>query len=1189
MDTTQELWVVLDLRGLVLQCYHSGTDHDAAKTVDGTALKTPGHTLTNLTERYLLPLLDLAPLNRIIAVNDAGNEYRKAILPTYKATRSQPEPEVRQSLEASTKAVRELLHSLGIAQVSVAGTEADDVIAYLVGKLPGRKLLYTVDGDMVALADELTTVFLKGQPAAVFGKGDLEVLPKHLTLFKSLVGDTSDNYKGVPGFGPSAWVKLQEEYGDDGLEELAEIAETQNFHKLLQILEAEPGQHKLLQKIQNGISEWRVSYEVAKLHPELVDGRWGQEFRRLRWEKRVPSRERLQALAEATHSSYLLNDFQAFLPQQLLIQAGDWDDSVLEEAKTLFAQSRFIALDWETWAPASTSFDKASTGEYVDMFGSKIAGMGITCGANLEYTFYFQFDHADKANNIDKDHLVELLKLIPEGMPIIAHNCYFELSVLKHELDYLLPNCHDTKVMASHVDETESAGLKDLSKRWLNYNQIHYRDVIEKGKTMRDYTGQHVFKYGADDPLVTAHLYDLLQTIMYLENTWEFVRENEFPAIYQLVDSYLAGVSLDWNEVDRQHQEDAKTFSDNLQQIREVIKANQGPEEVKAGALLWCAELQQDYDGDTRLMAAQLRQLEREPQPAVRLKETNTVLWGQLASGLADDSSYAEIIEVFEEVRLRGRIGLLTKAEKAVRYEDYSETLKDPNFTWIPKAINALAASYRLPSGLTKSDMSAYLDKLDTLAIRPELVQFCADLREVAEAEKNRSKLASYGRLQERYKTIAEGSLTKSGTELNLNSPLQMQALLYGTLQLPIRLRGFEVSESRALRNLPASPQTDKDVIAAAMAYGDAPEGSWRRQVLELLMEAKKADTRIKLFYAKFPLWRHPLDDMIHPQFNSVGTETRRPSGSSPNLLQLSKKGEGAKVRRCFIPNEKLGHDLIVSLDWSAFELRLVASISGDVNMKSCYLGNDLKDVHSMVAASIAGVTYDEFMAVRKGPDKEAAKAFDDIRKTAKNVIFGSNYSIGPSKLARLLLCSVEDAKNYLEAKKAVYYGIESWKLEVKKELNNKGYVTTQFGTRKHVFNRLNNSDDGFVSYLERSTVNHIIQATAADTLKRTISNLYKAKTMQRHGAVLIAGIYDELVMGCHHSQAVSLIQEVYAEMTKMVPGVDIPMLASPSVGKNFGDQIEVLEDENQPLTDGLIQVAIAKALGTNTELQEAA
>lgn len=221
------------------------------------------------------------------------------------------------------------------------------------------------------------------------------------------------------------------------------------------------------------------------------------------------------------------------------------------------------------------------------------------------------------------------------------------------------------------------------------------------------------------------------------------------------------------------------------------------------------------------------------------------------------------------------------------------------------------------------------------------------------------------------------------------------------------------------------------------------------------MTEAKNANTRIKLFYTNLPKWKHPIDGLIHPQFNSTGTETRRPSGSAPNLLQLSKKGEGLKVRSCFLPNKKLGHDLIISCDWAAQELRVIAALSRDATMTSCYIGNTLLDVHSITAAQIMDLPYAEFIKGLKSPDDKVAKKFKDARAAAKATNFGSAYGIGSEKLARQLLCNPEKAKIFLTAKKNAYPGVENWKKIIKNDLKNNGYVKTLLGSRKHVFSKL--------------------------------------------------------------------------------------------------------------------------------------
>lgn len=1194
-----DIWVLLDLRGLVLHAYHSGTDQESPER----AVRSPNHTLDKFTNRYLLPITKLVPLNRIIAVNDAGNNFRKAIDPDYKATRKEPEPAVKAAMEASRHAIRELLHSLGVMQVSVAGTEADDVVAYLAKNLPGGKFIYTVDADLIALSGAHVQVFLKGEPHNVFRKDDIVVQPRHVTLFKSIVGDSSDNIKGVKGLGPAAWADLVDEVGEDGLDELVEIIESEDFSPLKVAAAESTG--KVLGKLVESVSDWRRSYMLAKLRPELVDSRQGKEFTRLRWEKRLPSRDRLSRLAMTAGAYWLIEDLQHLLPNQYLITAKDWDDTTLAEAKELFSKSRFISIDWESWNPYQEHF-KAADDKYVDMYGQIISGMGLTCGENLEHTFYFQFDHADEENNLDKEHLVELLDCIPDGMPIVAQNAYFERTVFMREFGYDIPNLHDTKIMASHVDESLPSGLKDMSKHWLNYNQIRYDQVVEKGKTMKDYPGHHVFQYGADDPLVTAHLYDLFYIILCLEGTWPFVERYEFPMTYVLSDAYLAGVSIDFDEVERQRAEDQATYDNNLLRIRELMVANLDEESIYRGASNWLEELMKNNLGECRFILAQAAEI---AQRKGKFSESSDLM--KIASSVITDETTLDEVTIcvknhfatlaglsYEEYGstldsmvgsiARSRAPLWKKAVEAATYEPYVESHEPSKFMWTLGKVNQLSEAYNLPAWPSITDFDAAHSFVAGLGVmKAEAANFAHTVLEcIAMPDNKRNKSAAKKALADDYMRLIPGKPKKSGTELNLDSPKQMNELFYAMLGLPIRLRSLEVSESRSARGLEGAPQANEDAILSAIAYGDAT--GWKKEVLELLLKAKKAATRIKFFYSKFPLWKHPMDGMVHPQFNSVGTETRRPTGSAPNMLQLSKKGDGVKVRRCILPNKKLGHDLIVLIDFDAQELRVTAMESGDPVLTACYVGDNKLDVHSVTAAGMAKMGYTDFVRARKGDDEKLAKLMDDIRKKAKNVNFGSIYGIGAEKLARQLLGPVEEAQEFLIAKKATYPRQEEWKVEVKNELHAKGYVTTMFGSRKHLFNKLNDSDRNLVAYYERASVNFKIQGACADILKRTLADMWRAQTLTRHGAVLVAPIYDEVAMSCHSSQAVGLVAEVLAFMCRQLPtDSPVPMLANPSLGLNFADQIEILKDADDPLTDDKILVAMDKAFGI--EQKEAA
>jgi DNA polymerase I-like protein with 3'-5' exonuclease and polymerase domains/5'-3' exonuclease len=1056
-----DTYAILDFNGCIIHSYNSGKDPDAYLE-DGKLLNTPGYGIQVLLERYILRVAAYVPLNHIIIVDDdvkpdkegKFKDFRTLHEPKYKKARREkgPSPEMKYLPELKRLAI-ELVEAMGIPYVTLANTEADDVIAYLAMNLPGEKHIYTTDGDLVALAQYPGVRIFQKLVETFNFKG---IAPKHVNLYKSLCGDSSDGYGGVSGFGQVKWDALnlaQINYLDD-------VISNKNFEKLEAAYAK--SQDKSLKILLTKQEEWILAYDIlAKLQPQRVNSKptetffdevsgltvkiKGTNFNRLNWVKRVPNRADLLAVLARAGTDYMMDVLEQFMPTQTLVTPENLN---LEEIKDQIMESRYVSLDWETYQEDNANFKKANQGKtYVDMLGSRISGMGITIGDNLEHTYYFQFDHADTENNLDKAVLLDILDSIPSDMPVVAFNSYFEISVLLAEFKATLPIMHDPMIMHKHIDElSDKHGLKDLSKRYLSYDQLHYEDVIEKEKTMRDYTGAHVFQYGADDPLVTGHLYDFFALTLNLEKSWDFVRECEFPTVQLLAESYVSGVSFDIDKAEHQLQEDKVVYDRCVSQIRTLLDDN--------------------------------------PLTYAEALHNAAVLYKADVDPFGTDSDPA----------------VHTLAE-ALKYSEYKE---------IP---------------LTGTQ-----------------------------------KIARW-----------------TGTELNLDSPLQMQRLFYGTLGLPIKIRDFKVSKTRKSKGLEGTPQVNSDAIEEAICSGDAVD--WKKEVLECFTEAKKCATRIKLYYNKFPLWVHPIDGNVHPRFQSCGTESRRPTGGSPNLLQLGKKGEGVKVRECIVPNRNKGHDLVCSIDWDGEELRVMAGLSGDANLTSCYVGDNLKDAHSIVAAQIMGCDYDVFIANRKSDDKEISKKYDDIRKAAKNVNFASAYGCGVPKLARMVKVDEDTAKMYLDAKKASYARLEEWKEEVKEDLKRDGKVTTLMGSVKHAYDYYTESAKDMQSYYERSSVNYVVQGVCADYLKSVLATLHKSRTFKRHNADLIAPIYDEIVFSCHSSQAVSLIKEIYAAMTVGIPGIPVRMLANPAVGINFGKQIEVLEDCNQILTDELIVKAINKAI----------
>jgi DNA polymerase I-like protein with 3'-5' exonuclease and polymerase domains/5'-3' exonuclease len=860
-----EFHLLMDLRGLLLKSYHSGKDPDAIRDGD-TEVNTAAFGLDVFIDRYLRPALSITAPYNIIAVHDSGNVYRKALFPAYKANRKPMEGRLKEETDKLMKLSRDLLAELGCLQAYVEGVEADDVLAYLCEKLHGDKLIYTVDEDIAQLAASEDAG--AGYGVAVirnddFIRGDLDGFPCGLiALRKSLLGDPSDGYPGVSGLGPKAFGHLVETFGLDGLAELEAIVKTQNYRELESVVA--DTQDKVLARILEQKEQWRTCYQLAILHPELCDTVRNRKLHAVKWLKRVPSREKVTELLCSTGNDHHLPLLDRFLPEFVLVT----QDNVFEQMtrlKALMEDCDTVAFDYETYDTLKNrAFVEAANGRpYVDVLSQKITGGSFAVGPNSSTVFYLSTFHKDTPN-VDPGFIATALRKAEElEKPTVAQNVAFEDAVTRVNLGHDLRYRWDTMLIQRHLDEEGEAGLKEMSWNYLGYKQATYRETLGDREDMSQLTGEEVLSYGCDDSLCTAHLLALLARKAQIEGMWNHIVENEFVAVKPLVDIYIQGVDIDYDRLAELEAKDQADLDAKLIRLRALLDENcrqQNPEAVEA--------LMEDLESVER----------------AKLK--------------AAGKSPADIQEKLDELRnyflIESQYRPLQTVKVPVEFK--------PTVVQLNKISQDLGIAASLEKATSKA-LDAYLIEAGSEDLSGRAREFLSLLggaaKELSKREgENYEKLHSFcqAAAQEGAKEV------QVGTELNFNSPKQMMALLYCMLALPIRVRTKvdKDSERAKLGFEEGGPSTSEKAFEVAIAE-DTAEGDWKREVLDSIIGINKILTRFKLYWRPYPLWRHPADGRIHPFLKASGTETRRPTGASPNLLQVSKK-DGGHVRSMFVP-----------------------------------------------------------------------------------------------------------------------------------------------------------------------------------------------------------------------------------------------------------------------------------------------
>jgi DNA polymerase I-like protein with 3'-5' exonuclease and polymerase domains len=933
---------ILDVRGLIIRAWSTGE-----KVVqDGDRkLVSWEEGVQRFYDQVLKELFDkgVSPTN-VIACWDGGNNYRLQLFPDYKKKRMAKEKsEVSAELMKTlfTKC-QDLMLSLGIKQARVHGEEADDLIALFCQRLKDCFItVYTVDEDLIQLVSD--TVFVEQAHDLI----SIDTLDWHQTskgtpvkflrLYKSLVGDSSDEYKGIPQFGPAAFQRLRDAYKDDGLEQLEEIIKTNNFRLLEQIQQT--AQDKDLQRLLEYWSDWRLSYTLACVHPECCYGFNYQTPKRPEITARVPNRDKAAALLNEAGILFRLEELEQFFPVAYAVQAKDHE--YLQAIASEIFSSPVVSYDYESSDKKKYQNyrdaikDSKRRKNFVDVLSQELAGISVNFGRHMEKTIYIAFDHKD-ADNFSLDWAKWLHQVLDQRTgPTVVQNAAFEVAVCARNLGVFPRAPFDTQIMASYVDENEEAGLKAMSKRLLDYQQVSYEETTQ-GRDMCELTLEEVFQYGIDDSLVTSHIFSLFRLVMQLEGSWDFYCANEIEPVLGDAYTFIAGTDIDVERTKKLGEENVLKLKQLNQELRDLLKTH----------CVW--ENENDALPYAKTLFNEWWQVEHlkhlgQPEEEQKLSDLRTRLW--------------------------------QRAWYSCFYQDYviddTLTKTGADVTPTPKAISTLANQFvEGAPALTKQTKSAVedwesavADFIGTNKGEPyEHLNMLAGLVYAARSNLTPAK-RSGGAWDDlcdffanHYKT-GKKKVVMRGDELNMSSPPQMQGLLYGKLRLPIRVRSkVKSSKVRMENRLPGSPATGLKAITAAIVYDLKPE-DWRYKVLECYRQISLAEQNQSLYFDSYPKWVSPEDGKIHPQIKNCGTVTRRPSGGNPNVLQVSNKGD-AIVRKLFVAGKPEEERVYVSIDWQSQELLILACESRDPVLLDAFTSNPRRDIHAKTGAAMVSAVF---------------------------------------------------------------------------------------------------------------------------------------------------------------------------------------------------------------------------------------
>lgn len=370
-------------------------------------------------------------------------------------------------------------------------------------------------------------------------------------------------------------------------------------------------------------------------------------------------------------------------------------------------------------------------------------------------------------------------------------------------------------------------------------------------------------------------------------------------------------------------------------------------------------------------------------------------------------------------------------------------------------------------------------------------------------------------RLKEQMQTLCDEALQLAGRPFNLNSPKQLQEILFDEQKIPV------ISKTPT-----GQPSTAESVLQ---------ELAFDYRLPAVILDYRSLAKLVSTYIDALPRCINVKTQRVHTCYNQAVAATGRLSSSEPNLQNIPiRSEEGRLIRKAFIapPNH-----FLLAADYSQIELRIMAHLSQDANLlKAFTLG---WDIHSATASEIFQVDLSEVTS--------------EHRRRAKAVNFGLIYGMSSFGLAKQLGIERQDAQFYMDRYFQRYPAVLDYMERTRKQAHQLGYVETIFGRRLHLA-EINAQNMMRQKAAERAAINAPMQGTAADIIKKAMLNLANWQANQKIPlAKMIMQVHDELVFEVHENN-VDKAKQTIRELMEHSVELSVPLIVSIGVGKNWDE-----------------------------------
>ena len=368
-------------------------------------------------------------------------------------------------------------------------------------------------------------------------------------------------------------------------------------------------------------------------------------------------------------------------------------------------------------------------------------------------------------------------------------------------------------------------------------------------------------------------------------------------------------------------------------------------------------------------------------------------------------------------------------------------------------------------------------------------------------------------RLKERIHTLEEEALALAGRPFNLNSPKQLQEILFDEQKLPV------ISKTPT-----GQPSTAESVLQ---------ELAFDYRIAAVILEYRGLTKLVSTYIDALPKKINPKTQRVHTSYNQAVAATGRLSSSEPNLQNIPiRSEEGRLIRTAFIAP---AGSVILAADYSQIELRIMAHLSQDDNLLLAFANG--WDIHRATASEI-------FQTPR-------AEVSNEQRRRAKAVNFGLIYGMSAFGLAKQLGVERQDAQHYIDTYFHRYPKVLEYMNKTRQQAHQQGYVETLFGRRLYL-PEINARNLMRQKAAERTAINAPMQGTAADIIKKSMLSIAQWQNNQKNPpAKMIMQVHDELVFEVSEHEIESS-KEVIRHLMEHSVELSVPLVVSIGTGANW-------------------------------------